>query len=352
MRKLASIQSIKEILPIEGADRVELAKVLGWQCVVEKGKYTLGEKVIYCEVDSFLPVKEEFEFLRSSSFRKNTLLGEGFRVRTITLRGQLSQGLVLPLDLLPEGTDVSEGNDVTAVLGIKEWEVPEVAGNFGTIVGGLPEGFIPSDETRIQSLPDILKEFANVPYYITTKMDGTSCMCGVTKNKDGERKFHVTGHYTELKDDGKSAFYEYVKKKDIPSRLENLVNSMGYGSLVIKGEWCGEGVQKNRLKLKTPEWYVFTVDIDGKRADLSQMADICRKLDLKMVPIEEEGTNLAAMYKDTDALILRSKGSYPNGGPKEGIVIRPRHTIYSESLKGPLSFKVLNPKYLLKHEEE
>ena len=95
MRTLASIQKIKDITPIQGADRIELAHVLGWQCVVQKGKFRTGDPCVYFEVDSFLPIRPEFEFLRSSSYRKSDLLGEGFRLKTMKFRGEISQGLVM-----------------------------------------------------------------------------------------------------------------------------------------------------------------------------------------------------------------------------------------------------------------
>jgi RNA ligase (TIGR02306 family) len=94
-RKLATIRKIDEIKQIEGADNIELAIVDGWSVVVAKDQnYFVGELVVYCEIDSFLPIREEFEFLRKSSYTK-MLDQEGFRLKTIRLRGQLSQALLL-----------------------------------------------------------------------------------------------------------------------------------------------------------------------------------------------------------------------------------------------------------------
>ena len=93
MRKLASIQRIWKMDPIEGADRIELANVLGWQCVVNKGQFQPMDLAVYFEIDSFLPVREEFEFMRATSYRKTDIMGEGFRLRTMKFRGQVSQGL-------------------------------------------------------------------------------------------------------------------------------------------------------------------------------------------------------------------------------------------------------------------
>ena len=176
-RKLATIQYIHHITPIEGADRIECIHVLGWQCVANKGLFRVGDKCVYMEVDSFLPVCERFEFLRSSSFKRNKILGEGFRLKTQKFRGQLSQGLVQPLSILPEG-NYQIGDDVTGILGIRKWEIEERVTNSGTVIGDFPEGIPKTDELRVQSYPELIDEFKAVSsYYISTKMDGTSVTC-------------------------------------------------------------------------------------------------------------------------------------------------------------------------------
>ena len=119
-RKLASIQRIWKVEPIEGADRIELAHVLGWQCVVNKGQFKPMDLAVYFEIDSFLPIREEFEFMRATSYRKTDIMGEGFRLRTMKFRGQISQGLLLPINQFPElSSDIELGADVTEILGIR-----------------------------------------------------------------------------------------------------------------------------------------------------------------------------------------------------------------------------------------
>ena len=211
MRKLASIQRIWKIEPIDGADRIELAYVLGWQCVVNKGQFNPMDLAVYFEIDSFLPVRPEFEFMRSSSYRKTDILGEGFRLKTMRFRGQISQGLLLPVTKFPEiPLDMEVGADVSEILGIKKWEIEEKVTTGGTVIGSLPFDVPHTDETRIQAEPDLLKEFAGLEYYISTKMDGSSH--SISLDGDG---FHVTGHNYEYKDDGKSAFYEMIKNMQI-----------------------------------------------------------------------------------------------------------------------------------------
>ena len=131
-RKLASIQRIWKIETIEGAERIELAHVLGWQCVVNKGQFQPMDLAVYFEIDSFLPVRAEFEFLRSSSYKKTDIMGEGFRLRTMRFRGQISQGLLLPIASFPEvPADTPLGGDVTELLGVRKWEIEERATTGG-----------------------------------------------------------------------------------------------------------------------------------------------------------------------------------------------------------------------------
>ena len=134
-RKLASIRKIGSVSPVEGADNIELVHVDGWQCISKKGDFKEGDFCVYFEIDSFLPIRPEFEFLRKSSYRK---MGgkEGFRLKTIRLRGQLSQGLAMPIQLfkeLPyEGYELfkeddhgyGNGYDVTETLGVTKYEPP------------------------------------------------------------------------------------------------------------------------------------------------------------------------------------------------------------------------------------
>lgn len=170
MRQLATIREIASTRPIEGADRIEVAQVDGWECVVQKGSFNVGQRIVYVEVDSVVPERPEFEFLRDRKFR----------VRTIKLRGQVSQGLVLPLDILPPGK-YNVGDDVTELLGITKYD-PQAQQEAMLLTkqpntpknpiakfmmrfkwyrklfmkpkrkGGFPDWIVKTDETRIQNL--------------------------------------------------------------------------------------------------------------------------------------------------------------------------------------------------------
>ena len=346
MRKLASIQRIWKIEPIEGADRIELAHVLGWQCVVNRGQFREMDLAVYFEVDSFLPVAPEFEFLRATSFRKTDVMGEGFRLRTMKFRGQISQGLLLPVSAFPViPADAELGADVTELLNVKRWEIEERITTGGTMIGTLPYDIPHTDETRVQAEPGLIQAFTGLEYYISTKMDGSSHSVGIDENG-----FHVTGHNYEYKDDGKSPFYELVKSMGLRQKMEAFAAQNGLISFTIQGELCSPGIQKNRLKLTKPAWYVFTMRENGKRVGLTRMLEICEKLQLESVPIEEIGTDLPEKYPTVEALLERADGNYPRGGRKEGIVIRPTEPVYCEQIGGALSMKVVSNKYLLNND--
>ena len=344
MRRLASVQRINRITPINDADRIELVHVLGWQCIAKKGEFNVGDLCVYFEIDSFLPIRPEFEFLRASSYKNSELLGEGFRLKTQKMRGEISQGLCLPMSILDHPEEYKEGCDVTEVLNVCKWEIPEMATTGGTMIGNLPYGVPHTDEVRIQAVPELLQEFAKKEYYITTKMDGSSHSISIDENG-----IHVTGHNYEYKDDGKSSFYEFAKKNGF---IENIVKyketHYDVRMMTIQGEYCGAGIQSNKLGLKMPMWYVFTIIINGRRVGMHETQKICMEIGLTMVPNEEKGFDLPHLYPDVETLLKRADGKYPNGHTKEGIVIRPVEPVYSNLTGEYLSMKVINNKYLLK----
>ena len=347
-RKLASIQRVWQIDPIEGADRIELAHVLGWQCVIKKGEFQAGDLAVYFEIDSYLPIRPEFEFLRSSSYKNTDVMGEGFRLRTQKFRGQVSQGLLLPVSVFPEITEPYDvGWDMTERLGVRKWEVEERATTGGTIMGTLPYSIPHTDETRVQAEPDLIGDFAGLEYYISTKMDGSSHSISI--DQDG---VHVTGHNYEYKDDGASAFYEFVKKRGYIDRMREFKDAIGLHELTLQGEFCAPGIQQNRLRLVKPEWYVFTIMENGLRIGLDRMMLVCEALGgIPTVPIEEIDKDLPSKYPTVEALLARADGEYPNGGKKEGVVIRPTEPVFCPRISAPLSMKVVNNAYLLKQKE-
>jgi len=342
MRSLASIQEISEVKPIENADAIDLVVIKGWQCVCKKGEFRKGDLCIYLEVDSFLPIDERYEFLRKTSYRNNEHMGEGFRIRTITMRGELSQGLALPLTAFPEVMP-ELGLDVSIQLNIKKWELPESVSSSGIEIGEKPFGIPTTDETRLQSMPEFLDAFKGVPYYITTKMDGTSC---TIYHNDG--KVGVCGRNYEYKEDITTcAMWAWINNHGIKDNLLELGED-----IAVQGEFCGAGIQKNRLKLMEPNLYVFDIiklfGSGGKKAGLVEMQSYCERLGLDMVPIEETGDYFNYSLEE---LLEKARGKYPSGLDKEGIVIRTQQAGHNTTINHKMSFKVINNDFLKKEKD-
>jgi RNA ligase (TIGR02306 family) len=334
MRALVTIQRVKAISAIPDSDFLEAAHIMGWTCVVKKGEFKEADLGVYFEVDSFLPIDPRYEFLRASSYRENEDNGKGFRIRTAKLRGQLSQGLLLPLPLFPELAGLGEGHDVTEKLGVKKWYVPETSGAGGTIIGERPFGIPASDEIRIQSALELLEELRGKPYYITTKMDGTSGIVYCIEGKTG-----CCSRNKEIKDEADALYWTPVYTYGLKEKLAE------YGkNIVLTGEICGPGIQKNKLRLDALVWYVFDVkDWDsGVYLPYDSARELCASLGVPFVPLEERGDSFAYTLEE---LLEKAKGKYPSGLDKEGIVVR--------SLMSPkaLSFKVLNNDALLKEKD-
>lgn len=336
VKMLASIQKVVSVSKIENADNLEKVKVLGWNVVAKKGEFEPGDYCFYIEIDSIVPPRPEFEFLRNKDFR----------IKTIRLRGETSQGIVFPIStfLLTADIPLAEGVDVTEILGVTKYEKPIPPAMRGVMRGNFP-GFVPkTDETRIQSVPDVLCELKNVVCYSTVKMDGTSATYII---KDGDFQVCSRNISFKLTDENKGNIYiELGKKYD----LENKMKALGR-NIAIQGEVCGPGIQKNRMNLPEIDLFVFNVyDIDNARyVDLGEMGDIVNGLELKSVPLVE---CFVFDFKTVDDILKYAEGNYKGtNNRREGIVIRPIQEMHSRALKGRMSFKAVNNQYLLKDEE-
>ena len=341
-RMLASIQKVLDLVPIDGADAIELAVIQGWQCVVKKGEFAIADIGVFFEVDSFLPIDVRYEFLRKSSYRENEYNGEGFRIKTIRLRGALSQGLFMPLSAFPEIVDAHIGNDATDLLGVKKWVIPEFATSGGIAIGNRPTGVRTSDEIRVQSDPSILEALIGKPYYITTKMDGTS---GTVYYLGGQ--IGACSRNLDIAEGEDALYWKPIFKYGLADKLGILSENSAYNGIALIGEIVGPGIQKNRIGLAEIEWYVFDAivfDVPGGRyVTFDELQMITNALDIKMVPVEETGESFNYSMAE---LIEKAKGKYASGKDKEGIVVR---SAGKAAIKD-VSFKVLNNDFLLKEE--
>lgn len=335
-RKLASIQKILALEPIEGADAIEKATVLGWQLVVKKGEYNIGDLCVYCEIDSLLPERSEFEFMKP----------RGMRVRTIRLRGQISQGICFQLSILPPDFQIVEDVDCTEILEITKYEAPIPASLAGKVKGRFPSFMHKTDETRVQVLQSSLDKYKGQKFYITEKLDGSSCTYYL---KDGE--FGVCSRNLELLEDDENSLWKVARQLDIEQKLRSLS-----GNYALQGELIGEGIQSNKYKIKGQDFRIFNVfNIDAyEYLNFTDFVNFTTKLGLKTVPILSENY---VLENNIPTIITLStiKSTLMKEVWAEGIVLRPLQELKdfgNDNLPGGrVSFKAINPEFLLKYGE-
>lgn len=346
MRKLATIRKIDDIVPIKGADFIELAIVDGWKCVVKKGDFNIGDVVIYCEVDSWIPYGIAPFLCKNDPPREyNGVKGE--RLKTVKLRGQISQGLILPLfysrserswcfppewNFLP--IKVSVGDDVTEMLGIQKWEKPIPIELSGIVKGNRPDGIPKTDQERVQNIVNMYQFFKNSGYTfeLTEKLEGTSA----TYYLDLEGEFHVCSQNINLKYSETNLYWRMAEKYDIKKWMHDL-NLFG---IAIQGEVIGEKVQGNVYKLKGNEFRVFDMynRKDGDYINPEKRRELCLSMNLQHVPVIDTQFKLK---HDIDEVIKFAEGSsvlYDT--EREGIVFKSNEDSY-------VRFKVISNKYLL-----
>lgn len=386
-RRLATVQRVNKITPIENADNIELAHVLGWQCVVAKHEnIKIGDLVVYFEIDSVLPEEECFEFLRERKFR----------IRTIKLRKQISQGLVIKLSTLPKKWkrgDLKVGDDLTDIIGVKKYEMPTKRSHVNrekVKINPLPDYVHKTGAERIQNI-NIKELFKGKEIVVTEKLDGQSTSFAYNQDLDriiimshtvvvGEmdRELNVYGSPIDFvrptfkgfrknfykKSWYKKHFKNYKRSKQIPMNTgfmnsspqvkvakkysKSLFDSLELSpTTVIQGEVIGKNVTgafSNYYKLEEEvDFYIFNIyHVDEKTGNRFLRDCICK--DIKRVTyiykgdfdkwyLQYEGMNMIDRVE-----AMTNFKSYISKGTPEGIVINSDDTFV----------KVINNKFLLK----
>lgn len=334
-RSMATIRRIDSIDPIEGADTIEVATVGGWKVVVKKGEYSVGDLAVYLEIDSWVPTALAPFLTKPGHFPKVFEGVEGERLRTIKLRGQLSQGLLLPLEPACANIDslLFEGLDVTFPLGILKWERPIPAQLAGRVKGNFPSLIPKTDQERIQNLTKQFEKLQEHRWEVTEKLDGSSC----TFYLDNEGEFHVCSRNLDLERDENNSFWKVAIKYDIENKLR-LNKCKG---LALQGELVGEGIQGNQYKTEL-DFYVFDVyNVNIQQYTLpASRQSACKLLGLKHVPILEMEFDISKMNVQ-DLLKMAEGKSFLNGSEREGIV-------FKSTTDHQTSFKAISNKWLLK----
>lgn len=370
-RKLASVQKIKAIKPIEGADKIEIVQVLNWDCVAKKGEYQVGDTVIYFEIDSLLPDIPMLEWLKGSSWSQKL---NKYKISTHKFRGQISQGLVMSIKDLKElynqindnngiayPIDImapTEGADLTELLNVEKYEPPVSNGSLGDLIHH--EWYIPkTDEERIQvCAADVLPTYMNSEqgdWYSSIKLDGTSCTAGLFDDA-----FLIGGRNQFYKDE--NMYTTTVNKYFKNGAKEKFENYKAINGVYVafQGELCGPGIQGNKLGLKEKEWFIFNAFVSktGKngsyvKCDLLYMLKLCEEFGLKHVPLidaedkfkfdpeETVDNTVEKLLKYVDDIKYRKY--FIDASPNqiaEGVVFRTEDMTHS--------FKVISNKFLLK----
>lgn len=365
MRKLATIRRIDAINPIPNADAIEVATVGGWNVVVKKGEFRVNDFALYLEIDSWVPT-ELAPFLSKGKEPREYQGIKGERLKTVRLRGQVSQGLLLPLktdhlwnklvdktvplhpitykDFIeivetkwqyPEFQDV----DYSEILGIVKWEPNIPAQLAGIMRGNFPSFIQKTDQERIQNIKRQFEDAvaAGEEFEVTEKLDGSS-MTVYFNNGD----FGVCSRNIDLKESDDNAFWKMAKSLNLKEKLET------YGkNIALQGELIGNGIQGNQYYLPGHEYRIFDVyDIDagGKMLPGERQA-VLRDLGLQFV---NEVPQLLPRYKFSpettisDVLKMAESYSMLNGSEREGLVFK--------SLTRDFSFKAISNKWLLNNE--
>lgn len=323
-RKLASIKRITEIRPIEGADAIECAIVGGgWPVVVNRGDFQEGQLAVFLEIDSWCPY-ELAPFLSKGKEPREFNGVKGERLRTIKLRGQISQGLLLPI---PELLDTEEGTDVTDELGIQKWERPIPAQLQGQMRGSFPSFLRKTDQERIQNLDG--KVCWDDEFEITTKLDGSSMTMYWH-----EGQFGVCSRKIDLKLDQVGNTFVDVAKKVIGELIFP-------DEIAIQGELMGPGIQGNRENLPAHDFFVFDVFNINEQSYYTphEVRGFCKNYSLNHVPVLGVSDLRAIGIDSIESALAYAEGPSLSNPVREGVVFK--------RVDGKFSFKAISNKFLL-----
>ena len=349
MRKMASIQVIRAVTPIEGADAIELSHVNGWSAVTKKGEYSVGQKVIFCEIDSWIP-HELAPFLSKGKEPREYLGIKGERLRTVKLRGQLSQGLILPLNLIEKELSFlyDEGEDMSETLGIVKYEPPIPAQLSGLVKGNFPSLVTKTDEERVQNIRGI-KNYLNEMFVETEKLHGTSVSFVLNESNELE----VCSRNLSLKEDENNLYWKLAKVNNALDMLNTVKSHYeAKGAVVvtvaIQGEGVGQGVQKGwEYGIQVPEFFMFTIQVNGVKIpeeDYQMFAN--GGLNVKSVPEVRKATirDIVGEAENISGTLLKyveGKSAIDGKTIREGSVFRSLND-------SSVSFKVVSNQFLLK----
>lgn len=308
MRELVTYATIKALTPIEGADKIEMATMNEnfWKVVVMKDLHKVGDKVVYCEIDSLFPIREEFEFLRKMCYKKVSDEVEGFRLKTVKMRGQISQGLILPLSMLlsfpPKGENLQER------LGVTLYEKPIAENMIGKIKGPRPAAVTSTELPRIQNEISFIEKYKGQEFIETEKLNGESSSFAINNGT-----FFVCQKDVELFEDAELPIARIAREMHLKEKLLSLNKNVA-----IQGEFIRA---KKIYGLEMPAVFFFTLfDLDTYSKKSFEELDALCGLVWKTVPV----INRSYILPDNIDELLAEADGYSLLNPKvkrEGIVL-------------------------------
>jgi RNA ligase (TIGR02306 family) len=334
--KLASIEIIKNIKDHPNADSLQISEILGWQTIIKKGIHKEGDKVVFITIDTIVPRYTWSAFLEDS---KNP--NKPIRIKNIKLRGEFSSGLVISLNEFDASPfkDYDIGTDLTEIIGITKY-IKEIPANLsGETLGDFPTHITSkTDEDNGLNDPNLVEKVLNHDSHITvtSKLDGSSITLIV---EDGVLTQVCTRNLSK-KETENNTFWKAARKLSIP---ENWTGT-------IQGELCGNGIQRNQLKLEDVRLFVFQISENKKYMTYEEMKDFCENsLHCDVVPLvcklsleDHIKLWLNPLQKLQE---LADKQKYQSGLEGEGIVVRPSSYPKGYSSRRPLGFKLINRNY-------
>lgn len=331
MRALATIRKIGAINPIPNAEKVEVATVDGWEVVVQKGLYKPNHLVVYIEVDAWVP-RAIAPFLCTEEVKLYRDI-DGVRLRTKKIRGQISQGLILPLSELGDHIkgEVIAGRNVTVDLGIVKYDAEQVTGSSSA--GNFPEQVAKTDQERIQNLSFMLETWTKhaITWEVTEKLDGTSCTFYL--DEDGE--FMVCSRNQKVRDIPGCKYWKAARNNNI----EELMRSNELFGYAIQGELIGEGIQKNRYRRVGQDFFAFEIQKKGKGLYPEERRAILAQMGIPHVPVLNDCAPTPSSV--SEALKIAEGISDLCETQREGVV-------YKSNIRNAISFKAISNKFLLK----
>lgn len=335
-RKLASIRKIDAINAIDSADAIEVAIVGGWKVVVKKNEFAVGDLAVYFEIDSWIP-HELAPFLSKGKEPREFEGIKGERLRTVKLRGQLSQGLLLPLEPTCANivSELFEGLDVTEPLNIKKWEMQVPAQLAGQVKGNFPTEIPKTDQERIQNLTKEIKaaQESGLLFELTEKLEGSSMTVYRIRGE-----FGVCSRNLDLKRDKNNSFWATAIAEDIDAKMQAVDE---WWDFAIQGELIGPGIQGNIYNLSKPEFRVFDVyNIQtGEYLQPLVRRNLINRMGLKHVPVLAVDKDLGTGEVDYILEWAEGKSALNDKQEREGIVFK--------EMRGEFTFKAISNKYLL-----